>query len=287
MSRLKRLYVGITVALGFALVGFVWTGQGVKAAGPRGGDAEQDSARALEGLRITLVPERSVYELGELVTLRIRLENTSSVPLPLRRPFTVEHGELQIRISKGDGAFKQHFGAWGPRSVIRGRPEMLLPGASVERTATLLWNYERPLPVTAPEDYARRHENEHVTTPCVFWTTGSYRVVVTVPLQGSSEVISSNAAKITIRAPRGANRALWQVMSESPSEVAYFLQSGAMGPWVRAAAASHIVADLDRVAAGAPEDSRLEWVRSRIAGYKATAERIRAFRQGARERRQN
>ena len=221
-------------------------------------------------LQVVVTPERDAYELGELVRIRIELRNLGETPIVLPQSHTAENGGVLLFVADESGAFKAYYGPnWHPGNGLIGQTT-LPPGGSVASATVLYWNRTRPKPSDFAPLQREQHEREYVTTPCAFWRTGSYQIKAGFRIPGAPrEMVSSEPAALTIKEPTGAQRKLWRYLKAHPEETAFFLHSGDLNdsPRLSPGANSQMIDHLRRIAEETSRDSRLDWVRQRIAGF--------------------
>jgi hypothetical protein len=161
-------------------------------------------------LGIALIPANRTYILGQPVSLRVSLRNSSTREISLVAQLAPRYGNLIIEVSEDGKLFKKYLGpGWGTADTYS-PPKRLAPSQEISEIVTLLWN--RPIPGTS----------DQVSTDFVFPHSGMYWL--RARLIDKEPIGQSNVIQISVNSPVGEDAPVWDAIRSAP-QLAYFIQS--------------------------------------------------------------
>ncbi len=244
------------------------------AAAPRA-QAQQVTASALqtkatdEGfqrLGLQLRSDKPRYLPGEVVTLKLRVTNSSSVEFPTYP--RVDTGNLKVLISKNGSLYKNYAGpGWGIANAKSSRL-VIGPGQSAEATATVLYHncLDSCVTVRDSELYQNASIKSSVDTDYALPEPGTYLLKVALVDFKTGKRIESTPLKVVVEEPTGDDRQTWAVI-KNDGHYALFLQSLGGSRNVD----YYVVRRLQELVALYPKSRYTAYIRSRLAAFSTTA----------------
>lgn len=171
------------------------------------------------GLILKLNASKQNYIKGEMVSLNIKVTNTSSSDISLRGA-NVESGYVKIFVSPVNQEFRQYISG-GVRTkaaefVIRG-------GETLESQATILWN-SKPDIKNLSDSAVKIYEDNQLMTNYAFPNTGIYFIKAVLIIPGEPQTrIESEPIKIVVDEPVADDLKVWNLIKDK-GEIAYFIQ---------------------------------------------------------------
>lgn len=175
------------------------------------------------GLILKLNASKQNYIKGEIVSLNIKVTNTSSSDISLRGA-NVESGYLKIFVSPINQEFRQYING-GMRTktgsfVIRG-------GETIESQATILWN-SKPDIKNLSDNAVKIYKDSQLMTTYAFPNAGIYLIKAVLIIPGETQTkIESEPMKIVVSEPVGDDLKVWNLIKDK-GEIGYFIQQNEM-----------------------------------------------------------
>lgn len=235
--------------------------------------AARAQSGSADGVVVDVRADRQAYQLGDAVSLAVRVTNGSPRSIPIPAALDVWVGNVEVFIAAGDGPFVRYTGpGWGLRDELRGGTRTLARGKSWTTEAAILYNHG--VKTDHLSAAARREVQERLLdSGFAFQAAGVYRLKVQV--HGFADVLESEAVAIAVTEPTGGDRLVWNAM-KSDADVAYFLHTGGPKGHPRAAKSQVLVATLQRLATVHPSSRYAAVIRQRLATFETTIERLAA-----------
>lgn len=243
------------------------------AAAPRAHAQQAASALQLKAadegfqrLGLKLRSDKSRYLPGEVVTLRLRVVNSSSVELPTYP--RVDTGNLKVFISKNGSPYKNYAGpGWGIADAKNSRI-VIGPGQSTEATATVLYHncLDTCATVRDSELYQNSSLKDGVDTDYALPEPGTYLLKVALVDFKTGRRIESTPLKVVVEELTGDDRQTWTAI-KNDGHYALFLQSLGGSRNVD----YYVVRRLQELVALYPKSRYSGYIRSRLSAFSATA----------------
>ena len=227
-----------------------------------------------ETVAVDARPDKSVYQLGDPVSLDVRVVNRSAGPLAIPAALDVWVGNVEVFIAAGGSGFVRYTGpGWGLRDLMLSGTRTLGQGQSWTTEAAILYNHGLKTDHLSPA--ARREASDRIPdSGFAFRSAGVYRLKVVVHGPGFTDAVESNVVQIAVTEPRGNDRAVWNVLKSDP-DVAYFLHTGGPKGHPLAAKGQAIAGMLQQLAAAHPSSRYAVAIEDRLASFESTVARLR------------
>lgn len=182
-------------------------------------------------LTLRVKSEKSVYLLGEAISLHLELANETNMPIFFHQcTINPNLGYLKILVATSNGLFKEY------RSPLQGVKDKLcgesyLPSAQViSSRMSILWNSKLPTS-HLNTDAARKVSEGSITTEYSMPLTDVYSVKAILYFPNKPELkIESQPIQIAVNEPTGDDLKVWNRIKNN-GEFAYFIQrSGFLTP---------------------------------------------------------
>ena len=177
-----------------------------------------------EPVWLSVAPEKSDYFLGEIVTVRFAIGNSTETALAMDVP-GVESGSLRLFISEDGEKYREYVGPyWGLNYSPSKSQVELKPGDQFQTSATLLFN-NRVATWHLNEPYAQEIRSQRIDTDYGFAKAGRYFVKAVLELRDSKTPIESSSVELLISEPVREDGLAWEILRGHPA-AAYFLHAG-------------------------------------------------------------
>ncbi len=230
------------------------------------------STQEIDGLTLEAKPNKENYLPGELITIKFKVINKSSEPLPLYKGSTVRDGYLNVLIANEKGSFKEYSGpGWGTKDADYHEPITLGPEQAFETEATVLWNQKLETN-HLNRDYAENLGQRRILTDYALPASGVYyiKAVLYNPLNKKS--IESEPARLVIEAPQGPDLAVWNKIKDE-GQYALFMQTGGLAERPTGAKTKEIAKSLESLLQLYPDNHYSEQIASSLNKRQAAIER--------------
>lgn len=236
------------------------------------GDAE-----GWDSLSFELSADEESYAPMQLVTLKMKLTNTSDQDLKLKGAASVWNERIRIFIAREGEEFKEYVGpGWGLSDSIYIKPFILNPRQAYETEAAVLYQLQEKTSHLNP-DHARRVSDEKIGAGYVLGLPGLYAVKAILydsEFKGSKE---SNVIRITVQEPLAEDFEVINIIRSNP-ELGYFIQTGESPYAVNDKRTEKLVAKMEEIARSNPNGRYSNAINKSLAKFSSTKEKVKKLK---------
>lgn len=234
-------------------------------------------AEGWDGLSFEISSDQETYAPMQLVTLKMKLVNTSGEDLTLKGRASVWDERIRVFIAREGEEFREYIGpGWGLRHSILSRPTVLGRNQAYETEATVLYQLREK---TAQPDPTQAHHvaAEKTGSGYVLGLPGVYQVKALLYDSEFRRSKESNVARITVREPAAEDLVVIELLRSNPA-FGYFIESGESPYPLDDERTENLVAKLAEIAESHPSYSPA--IKKSLAFFNSTKEKIKKQKAG-------
>ena len=222
-------------------------------------------AEGWEDVSFELSADEESYAPMQLVTLRMKLVNTSDEDFKLKGRASVWNERVRVFIAREGEELKEYRGpGWGLSDEIYIRPTIVKPRQAYETEATVLYQLK--------EKTARQSPDE-VGAGYVLGRPGVYAVKAILYDFGFERSKESNVIRITVQEPLAEDVEVINIIGSNP-ELGYFMQTGSSPYGVDDERTEKIVAKMEEIFRSAPNGRYSNAIKKSLSKFTSTKEKI-------------
>lgn len=231
-----------------------------------------------DSVSFDLSADEGLYAPMQLVTLKMKLINTSDEDLKLKGKASVWNERIRVFIAGEGEEFKEYVGpGWGLSDSIYIRPYLLKPRQAYETEATVLYQLQEKTSHLNARS-ARRASGERIGSGYVLGLPGVYSVKAVLYDSEFKRSKESNVLRITVREPTSEDMDVINIIKSNP-ELGYFIQSGESPYPVDDARTERLVAKLTEIVESHPGARHSPAIRNSLSKFSSTKERVKKLKE--------
>lgn len=226
------------------------------------------------GVSFELSADEESYAPMQLVTLKMKLANTSDEDLTLRGRASVWNERIRVFIAREGEEFKEYVGAgWGLNDSVLKKSIILNPRQAYETEATVLYQLREKTSQPDP-DHARRGAEEKTGAGYVLGLPGVYEVKALLYDSEFKRSKESNVIRITVREPLAEDIEVINIIRANPA-LGYFMQTGESPYDINDKRTDQLVAKMEEIVRSNPNGRHANAINKSLDKFSSSKEKIK------------